>query len=458
MTSKLFLLLSNNSSPLLFYIVATLAFTFNFKANLFSSAADSFFDWFQQDGESLVVGRLLLSEKNGLTDHAAFLGWTHPTPDTNDMYVFQYDAYKQRLDFDRFEGYYSQPGMQAFIDGLICKITGWSGFQVLDMLQRMTSFCTALAFVAYLVWVITSFWWTTAVFTFVCLLFSQWVTVFGRNLFWTLSAFYIPFLVALFWLQRGETKSKHPLLVTFLLMFASVFVKFLLTGFEYITTVCVMAVVPWVFYAIDRQWDVRKIVRSAAAACGGVATAVCAGIGWLAVQLSFELGSLREGMHYIIWSFGKRAHGLASETYDKVYQDSINSSQWEVLSRYLNDHAFHFAHWFDSPALKSLGIVYFGNCILFFVLVGIIALSMEKIRKNREVYRRLIALTATLWTSLLAPLSWFVIFKGHSYIHPHMNPIVWYMPFMLFGFVLTGNLLKQLRIKNNESPTIANDK
>jgi hypothetical protein len=45
-------------------------------------------------------------------------------PDTNDMYVFQYDAYRQGLDFDRFESYYSQPGMQAFIDGLVCKITG----------------------------------------------------------------------------------------------------------------------------------------------------------------------------------------------------------------------------------------------------------------------------------------------------------------------------------------------
>jgi hypothetical protein len=42
------------------------------------------------------------------------------------------------------------------------------------------------------------------------------------------------------------------------------------------------------------------------------------------------------------------------------------------------------------------------------------------------------------WFSLLAPLSWFVIFKGHSFIHTHMNAITWHMPFMFLGFALVG--------------------
>ncbi|MDR1121938.1 MAG: hypothetical protein LBM08_13605 [Dysgonamonadaceae bacterium] len=165
------------------------------------------------------------------------------------------------------------------------------------------------------------------------------------------------------------------------------------------------------------------------------------------MQLSFELGSLREGLHYIVWSYGKRAHGMAGETYDRVFQNSIESNQWEVLWKYLNDHAFHFAHWFSSSALKSLSIVFFGNCIVFFALLSIITLSMDRMRRGGEAYRRRVALIATLWTSLLAPLPWFFIFKGHSYIHPHMNPIVWYMPFMLFGFVLTGNVAGQVICK-----------
>ena len=429
---------------IIFFIAVTLVFMLNFKVNLFSSAAGSFFDYFQRDGESLVVGRLILSEKNDLTEHSGFLGWVRSEPDTRNKFSYQYDAYQYGLDYDNYEGYYSQPGMQAFLFGAVCKITGWRGKAALDNFRWIVSFCSALAFTAFLFWVLSLWGWTTTIFTFVCLLFSQWITVYGRNLFWVVSAFYIPFLVALFWLHYGESKSKRPLLSAFCLMFASMFIKFLFTGFEYITTAMVMAVTPWVFYAVDKRWEKKKFIKSATAACGGVITAVVAGVAWLAVQISTLSGSLADGMHYIMWSFGKRAHGIPGETYDAIFQNSIEGSQWSVLSSYLNDHAFHVAHWFDSSLLRLLSIIHFRSCILFFVFISCLVFFSKAIKKNNDFYRRQIALTITLWVSFLAPLSWFVIFKGHSYIHTHMNTIVWYMPFMLFGFVLTGSVCRYL--------------
>ena len=435
---------------IIFFIVVTLAFTLNFKENLFGSAADSFFDFFQTDGESLVVGRLVLSEKSSLAEHSGFIGWVHPQPDTDNKYGYQYDAYRYGLEFDNYEGYYSQPGMQAFLFGCICKITDWRGDKALDIFRWIVSFCSALAFTAFLVWVLSLWGWSATIFTFVCLLFSQWITVFGRNLFWVFSVFYLPFLVALFWLHYGESKSKYPLLSAFCLMFSSMFLKFLFTGFEYITTTMVMAAAPWVFYAIYKQWDEKKFIKSAIAACGGVITAVAAGIVWLTVQISTLSGSLADGIHYIMWSFGKRAHGMPGETYEDIFQNSIDGSQLNILSAYLNDHAFHFAHWFENPLLKSLSIIHFSSCIMFFAFISCLVFMSNTIKKNKEFYRRQIALTAMLWVSFLAPLSWFVIFKGHSYIHTHMNTIVWYMPFMLLGFVLTGStcwyLLKNMYV------------
>jgi hypothetical protein len=53
-----------------------------------------------------------------------------------------------------------------------------------------------------------------------------------------------------------------------------------------------------------------------------------------------------------------------------------------------------------------------------------------------------IALIIATWFSILAPLSWFVIFKAHSYIHTHMNYIVWQMPFTLLGFAVCGLVVK----------------
>jgi len=422
-----------------FLLIVSLALTVNFKTNVFSSAADIFFDYFQMDGESLVIGRLLLSKEKGLTEHAGFLGWTHPEPDVKNKYRFQYDAYHTGYDFDRYEGYYSQPGMQGLLFGIICKMTGWRGADGLDKFRWIVSFFTALAFTLFLYWVLLNWGLATAVITFICLIFSQWVTVYGRNLFWVLSAFYIPLLSALFWLQWGEAKSKHPLCITFFLMFGAVFIKFLLTGFEYMTTVMVMAVMSWVFYAIDRCWDFRKIIRSLIMACGGVLAAVLAGVIWLSLQYAMLTGSFRDGLEYILWSFGKRAHGLSQYDYEPVYERSIHSNQWAVLLAYLNDHAFHFMHWFSNPSWRHVCIINFAFCILVFGVISFVALTSKTIRSDEAFYRRQKALTATLWVSLIAPLSWFVIFKGHSAIHTHMNPIVWYMPFMLFGFILTGS-------------------
>jgi len=47
-------------------------------------------------------------------------------------------------------------------------------------------------------------------------------------------------------------------------------------------------------------------------------------------------------------------------------------------------------------------------------------------------------LVVTTAFSALAPLSWFVLAKGHSYIHRHMNYVLWHMPFTLIGFVMCG--------------------
>ena len=220
-------------------------------------------------------------------------------------------------------------------------------------------------------------------------------------------------------------------------MFGSFFIKFLFTGFEYITTAMAMAVVPWVFYAIDKQWDVKKTVRSVAAACGGVLAAVITGVLWLSAQHAVLKGSFREGLEYIVWSFGKRAHGLPQYDYGAYFEQRLQSGQWEVIARYLAEHAFYVRHWFDNPIWGFVSVINFRFCILFFIIMSYVSLTLKSIRKHEAFLRRQKALVWTLWMSLIAPFSWFVIFKGHSADHLHMAPIIWYMPFMLFGFILT---------------------
>ncbi len=40
-------------------------------------------------------------------------------------------------------------------------------------------------------------------------------------------------------------------------------------------------------------------------------------------------------------------------------------------------------------------------------------------------------------------MSWFIVFKGHSFIHVDLNFVIWQMPFTLFGFAAVGLAMRK---------------
>ena len=139
------------NNTLFFYVLILTALTINFKMNIVGST--SFFHDFQYDGESLVVGRLIYSERYGVFSHAGFLGRVKPAPVGKDLYWHQYEAYHNPCEFDSFEAYYTQSAFQAFVYGLICLTTGLNGYPALDFLKWLVSISTAFIFTLFLAWV-----------------------------------------------------------------------------------------------------------------------------------------------------------------------------------------------------------------------------------------------------------------------------------------------------------------
>lgn len=424
---------------LLFGITVWIVLSFNLKNNIFYTA-NNYFDYFQYDSESLVVGRLILSERDGLAAHAGFLGKVYPVPSNTDPFWYQYESYRNnKSDFKDFEAYYSQPGMQAFLYGVFCKMTGLSGDNALAFFYSVISQFTAFILTLFLVWVLYRWGLTTAVFTLLTIIFSQWITFFGRNIFWVLGVFFLPFVASLWYLQSVEPRIKNPLRTTFWLLFTCMLLKCLFTGFEYITTALVMSVTPWIFYGLVYKWNLKSFLKRFLAASAGAMTAVVITIFWLAAQLSFVKGSLGEGFKYILYSLNRRTYAAGNENMDPFYQESLDSSLWGVLTTYWNGNAFDLAHWFDNGFMQYMSKISFGFCVTVFLVISFMVFTSESIKPFAAFRRQQIALTIMLWVSFLAPLSWFVIFKGHSYVHPHMNHIIWHMPFMLLGAVLTGS-------------------
>ena len=98
--------------------------------------------------------------------------------------------------------------------------------------------------------------------------------------------------------------------------------------------------------------------------------------------------------------------------FDPVYWPSMNASVWEVYSTY-----FHF-----STEIIT-GVT--GNLFPLLCIIPILIFVYEFI-KGKKDYQDIFMYSFFFFASI----SWLCLAKSHSYIHTHMNYVMWY-----FGFV-----------------------
>lgn len=48
------------------------------------------------------------------------------------------------------------------------------------------------------------------------------------------------------------------------------------------------------------------------------------------------------------------------------------------------------------------------------------------------------------YVMLLAPMSWFVLAKSHSYVHTHMNFVLWYFGFIAIMIYMIIIMIKEI--------------
>ena len=59
-------------------ILYFLVLIFNFKTNFLNLVSNNLFESFQKDTESMIIGRLIQSEEEGIFSKSCFLGWHIP--------------------------------------------------------------------------------------------------------------------------------------------------------------------------------------------------------------------------------------------------------------------------------------------------------------------------------------------------------------------------------------------
>ena len=435
---------SERAQKIAIWVIPVLLLFFGFLFNVWHVADQKWFDSHQRDTESLILGRMVKSRQDGIFSAGGLngagmatniqQGWIASNQIDN-----QYAAYLNNGTFDKFSTYMSQPAGQGMVFSLLDRFIPLSPQIKLWAFYVLTALLSAIALAAIVRWFYDAFGGWIAICVVGSAVLSQWLTVFGKNLWWSLWAFYLPMIVVMYLLKRHRAPANRQFIKFGVLIFISVSIKCFINGFEYITTTLLMMVTPCIYYAVLDKWNRPQCVKWMLAAGLGSGIAIFLSLLMLCFQIGATKSGFMDGVEHVIWSFGKRTYGEAQD-YPPIYAASLHAETLGVVITYMNGVFFDLNNYlpnmnaFISNFLFKIRYVYL--IVLFIGMSVLLFLRSRKMAAERG--QQHIALIWTTWFSILAPLSWYIIFKAHSYIHTHMSFLLWQMPFIFFGFAVLG--------------------
>ncbi len=429
-------------------ILAALVLFSEFDRNVLHVANTQWFRTFERDMESHVVGRLVKSRTAGVFSAGGLTGlgaatWI-PATYEEEPYEYQYTAYLTGLRFGSYTPYLSQPGGQALLLGLLDRLLPWSSRSKLTFFRTITALLSAVVLSLIVFWFSTEVGLLAGGLVLASMAMSSWLVVFGRNLWWSLWAFYLPMVAVMFFLRvphRSLGASVWPLAV---LVFLSLLAKCFINGFEYITTTIFMITAPVVYYATLHAIGARRLLKQLAAVFVSSLLAVLVTTVGLCVQIASVKGSARDGVAHLTENLYKRTYA-APRSFPKAYRRSLRADPTDVVRAYLGGTFFDPRMNLSAGlSRRSPGLFRYTQLFSGFAVASVVLLALVVIRGPGPERRMSLALIAATGAAVVAPLSWFLIFKAHSHAHLHMNFIVWQMPFTFFGAAMCAAALDRL--------------
>lgn len=368
----------------------------------------------EDDGTNIVIylnsTEPLSMAQNGSLDDAVF-----------------YDLYNNKLPSGRITAYKSQFGLQGKIFNYMAKYFHVST----SVLNLGCCILTALIFSVIVLLIYCKYNIVLAGCFFTTFWLSPWIVNFARNLYWVEFTWFIPMAVGLF--CSWKIKSKKCRIISYILAFIAIAGK-CLCGYEYISTI-MMGLISFISADLisavinrDRTKSIllfRTIVILGLAALAGFAFAIC-----IHARLRGD-GNIIEGILDIFRrDVLRRTSGADMNEFSSVYWASFNASVWEVYCKY-----FHFT----TEIITGLA----GNLFPLLCIAPLCLLAYEY--KIKKLDTELLAMYGIFF---LTSISWFCLAKAHSYIHAHINYVLWYFGFVQICFyIIINKIVSILKIQ-----------
>ncbi len=295
--------------------------------------------------------------------------------------------------------------------------------------------------------------------------FSPWIVGYAQNMYWIEPLMFAPFAFA--FLSYSYCKSSKKMWLFYLGETILLFLK-LLGGYEYISTIAISVFVPIIFFElVNNKQKVISLWKHAVMTCIVVIVAFVGAYVTNFMALSDYYHSSDTALKMI----NERASERGLSGIRKMRAHAIGNlktllpESYTFADRFINMEelakdkgstyqylAINAGNYVLLPAL-SLPLSLKGmvgeivQSILVWVLVGYLVLFCLKRRHPSFKYYR-----SFLWSlhiSLAGALSWLILMPGHALPHAHINGIVFYMPLLLFVYMIVGlcvgNMVKKWR-------------
>jgi len=429
-------------------------FFLSYSNNGLGSANNYWFESFQIDSERLVTDGLSIDSKKPR------LGtFTNSVP--GERAETQNSLHSSST--VKFEEYISQYGLQIKIFSFLRKI----GFDDFVVLKNIVAFLMALVALGLVITIFRDFSARSAVLFYLIFLLSPWVIAFANNLFWISFSLFLPLLISAYFAPYIFSSTKYFFLMLMLIFLALLF-KFL-SGYEYTSTIIIASTTPLLYHGLKMNVLIRSIILKCVVFFSVSIISFAFAIFIHATSLDQSFSS---GLKLIESTANKR---LSSYDTDLLFlntcendrlclqkiqalRESHEASHIEVVSKYLVSRHFlpsSYVAFKDNEkeilyhakekiieqnsllpilnvdklllAKASLHLSFLILSNLFLIIL--IFLCCKNIKQMPTYF------LIPLFISFLAPLSWFLIAKPHSFLHYHINYILWYLYFIPFAVV-----------------------
>lgn len=328
--------------------------------------------------------------------------------------------------------YFAQYGLQGKLFRHIARYMEED--KIINNLHFICCFLTAFVFVLITIIIAFKYNRIMAGCFFVTFWLSPWVICFARNLYWVEFTWFIPMLIGLFCIWKVNNRKCR--IISYIAAFLSICVKSL-CGYEYISVVMMglisFLLVETIVAIIQKNKDkttlyIRTILLLGLLALAGFMTAII-----IHAELKGS-GDIIEGIKLIKeGDMLRRTIGADLNEYDPVYWPSFNASIWETYSMYFK---------FGTQIITGIT----GNLFPLLCIAPLCIFGIDY--KNKRLNPMLPAMYIVFF---LTSISWSCLAKGHSYIHTHMNYVLWYFGFVQICFYTIVEKVVSLFKKNELS-------